>query len=202
MQQLQGVYRHTRSVQQIDRRLRHARGLLGGLGQHGVASRQRGGQLARKNGQRKVPRADADPHATRGEAQGVGLSGHAVHEVGLRVLHLRHQHGLHDALGLVGVVAQKVDRLAHFSYRVAPGLVGLLDQQGAEHRRVRQHGVGGFAQDGSALGHRQFAPLLIAAPARFISASDIFDIKHGYYWNLRGSQRSQQRVAHGGYRQV
>jgi hypothetical protein len=64
-----------------------------------------------------------------------------------------HGQRLHDALGLIGVVTQKVDRFAHLADRIAPGLEGFLDQQRAESAgcaSARQPP----AQDGGALGHR------------------------------------------------
>ena len=43
----------------------------------------------------------------------------------------------HDALGFIGVVAQKVHRLAHFSHGIAPGFKRLFDQQRAELGQLR-----------------------------------------------------------------
>ncbi len=85
------------------------RRLLGRLGQHGVAGRQRGRHLAREDREREVPRADADPGAAPRQAQLVALAGRAG----------QHRRP-HDALGLVGVVAQEVDRLAHLGDRSRP----------------------------------------------------------------------------------
>ena len=44
------------------------RRLLGGLGDDGIAGRERGGDLARENRERKVPGTDADDEAERGRA--------------------------------------------------------------------------------------------------------------------------------------
>jgi hypothetical protein len=79
--------------------------------------------------------------------------------------------------------------------------VRFFDEERTEHGGLRQHGVGGFAQDGGALGYNHRAPLLIAAPARFISANDVFDIK---LWHHRhhNAQGRQQRLAHGGHGQI
>ena len=52
-------------------------------------------------------------------------------------MHLRHGHGLHDAFGFVGVVAQKVYCLTHFADGIAPGLVGQANRQAAEALMVR-----------------------------------------------------------------
>ena len=205
MRQLQRVDGHPRGVQQLNRHLGNARRLLGRLGQHGIAGGQGRGNLTDKNRQREVPRTDAHPHPPRRERQGVGLAGHAKAVICQRwrhAMHLRHGQWLHDALRFVGVVTQKVDRLAHFADRITPGLVRLLDQQGAEHGCLLQHGVSGPAQDGGALGDRHFAPFLIAAHASNISASGVFDIKLWHHRNGRGGQRGQQRITHTGHGQV
>ena len=54
---------------------RDARRLLGGLGDHGVAGGERGGDLAGEDGEREVPRADAGEHAAAVQAQLVALAG-------------------------------------------------------------------------------------------------------------------------------
>ena len=118
------------------------------------------------------------------------------------MLHLWHQHRLHDAFGFIGVVAQEVDRFADFGHRVAPGLERFFDQQCAEHGRLRLHGISGLAQNSSALGDVYLAPLLIAAPARFISLSDVFDIKLGHHRHVAGLHCRQQRLTHGGHGQI
>ena len=78
VQQLQHPLGHTGCMQQPHGGLGHARRLLGGFGQHGVAGGQRCGHLADKNGQRKIPGADADPDAARTQAQGVGFARDAM----------------------------------------------------------------------------------------------------------------------------
>jgi hypothetical protein len=149
--ELHRIHRHTGCVQQLDGLPGHAGRLLGGLGQHGVARGQRGRHLAHEDGQRKVPRADADPDAARGQAQFVALAGRTGQ-----------CNGCQDALGLIGVVAQEIHRLAHFGHRIAPGLEGLLDQQRAEPGQLLLQRIGGATQGVCALAHGPFAPLLIA----------------------------------------
>ena len=53
------------------------RGLFGGLGQHGIAGRQRGGDLAGEDRQREIPRADAGEHAASVQFELVGLADRA-----------------------------------------------------------------------------------------------------------------------------
>ncbi len=160
VQQLQRTFRHTGAVQQLDGFQRHARGLLGRFGQHGVASGQSGGHLAHEDGQRKVPRADADPGAAGGQAQCIALTGHAQQGV---ALHARQGLRRHDALGLPGVVAQKVDGFAHLAHRISPGFKGFFDQQGAKARQLGLQRGGRLAQHVSAFTDRCFTPFFVAA---------------------------------------
>ena len=64
-QQLHGASRHAGGAQDLDGLGRDQRRLFGGLGQHGIAGRQRGGDLAGEDGQREVPGADAQ-HGAHG----------------------------------------------------------------------------------------------------------------------------------------
>ena len=127
MQQLQGVQRDTCRMQDVHGRLGHARRLLSGFGQHRVAGGQCRGHLARKNCEREIPRADTDPDTACREAQRVGLTRHAIGDANLRAVDGGAGNGLHDALGFIRVVAQKVHRLTHLGHRVAPGLERFLD---------------------------------------------------------------------------
>ncbi len=86
------------------------RGLLRRLGDHRVAGRQRGGDLAEEDRQREVPRADAGKHAAAVQTQfvrspvGPGSSGSA------------------NRSAARGVVAAEIDRLAHFGQRIGDRL--------------------------------------------------------------------------------
>ena len=115
---------------------------------------------------------------------------------------LRHCHGLHDAFGFVGVVAQEVHRFAHFAHCVAPGLVGFFNQECAEGGSLLQHGVSGAAQDGGALGHSGLAPLLVTGVGRIECAGGVLGIELGHSGHGSASQRCHQRGAHGGHGQV
>ena len=68
-QELQRVARHARFVQQPHRLGGDQRRLLGGLGEHGIARGERGGDLAGEDGERKIPRADADDQARAARAR-------------------------------------------------------------------------------------------------------------------------------------
>ena len=92
------------------------RRLLGRLGEHRVAGGQRRGDLAGEDRQREVPRADADDRAER-PVRVVGRSRGAT---------------------CVGVVAQEVDRLAHFG-------------DGVGQRSCRPRARSGRAESASAL---------------------------------------------------
>jgi hypothetical protein len=116
-QQLQGGARNAGPVQEFSGAKGDQAGLLGRLGQHHVAGRQRGGDLAEIDRQRKIPRADADHHAQRRTLRRAGRLG--------------------------GVIAQEVDRFAHFGQRVGQGLAGLAHRQRHEFETVFFEQVGG-----------------------------------------------------------
>ena len=64
-QQLQRMGRNASLVQQLHGLRGNQAGLLGRLGNHCIARSQRRGKLPGKDGQRKIPGADADHHAER-----------------------------------------------------------------------------------------------------------------------------------------
>ena len=66
--------------------------------------------------------------------------------------------GRANALSLVGVITQKVNRFAHFGDRIAPSFERFFNQQCAEARQFRLHRVGGLAQHLCAVGDRHVAP--------------------------------------------
>ena len=132
-QQLQHVVRHAGLVQQRDGAGGDQRRLLGRLGEHGVAGDERGGDLAGEDRQREIPRRDAGDDAPR-LGPGLGM------------------------LGLGGVVAQEVDRLAHFRHAVGQRLAGLARREREELDGVGLVEIGGPAQDGGALGDRPRRP--------------------------------------------
>ena len=119
-QQLQRCRRHARPVQQIDRESGDQRCLFGGLRQHGIACRQCGRNLAGEDRQREVPRADADKHPTR-------------------------RRGL--CCALIGVIAQKIHRLAQFGHGIRQALARLARQQGEDRAEFGLVQIGGAAQD-------------------------------------------------------
>jgi hypothetical protein len=122
-------------VQSLHRQRGDQRRLLGRLGQHRVAGGQRGGHLAGEDRQRKVPRADANHRAQRPVR------------------------GVVPALAqLQGVVAQKVDGLAHLGHGVGHGLARFTQQQRDQRRLLRLQGVGGPLQHRGALRGRGGGP--------------------------------------------
>ncbi len=100
------------------------RRLFGRLGDDGIAGRERGGDLAREDGERKVPGTDADDEAERGRGA-----------------------GKQRARRLMPIVAQEVGRLAHFRDRVGVRLAGLAHDEANEHVVPRFEDVGGAAQE-------------------------------------------------------
>ena len=73
--EMQRARRNAGLVQQAHGLGGDQRRLLGRLGHHGVAGGERGRDLAEKDRQREIPRADADEHAAAAIAQLVALAG-------------------------------------------------------------------------------------------------------------------------------
>ena len=134
-QELQHFARDTGLVQQGDSQTGDQWRLLGRLGEHRAAGRQRRNHLAHKDGERKIPRADADhrPRRYSGIGKGIGEQ-------------------------LLGVITAKIDRLAHFTNGITPGLAGLAHAQPKQFRPVRLKQIGRPQQDGSPCRRRSGMP--------------------------------------------
>ena len=130
-QELQRRARHARLVQQRHGERGDQRRLLGRLGDHRIARRQRARDLAGEDRQREVPRADAGDHAQRP----------------MRVVR--------ESFDAACVVAQEVDRFAHLAYGVAKGLAGLAHDRPQQRLEPRLHQVGGPPQDRGARRRRR-----------------------------------------------
>ena len=125
------------------------RGLFGGFGQHAIASRQSGGDLAGKDGEREVPRADTGHDATGGVAQGCAFG---------------------------GVIAQEINGFAQFIHAVSLGLARLSRQQREDRAKVRLIQISGAVQGGGAVGHRCL-PSLSGGKGHFdIGGGGVMDI--------------------------
>ena len=136
-QQLQCPGRHPRLVQKLGGEEGNDRRLLGRLGKHGIARRQRGRHLPGKDRQWKIPRADAGERAAPPQRQQIALPRHP------RQRHRRRE----EPPGFVGVVAQKVDGLAHVAQGVLERLAGLAHDNGYQLRAVALIKLGGAFQD-------------------------------------------------------
>ena len=103
------------------------RGFLGRLGDDTVARHQRRGDLADEDGQREIPRADAQHRPQRLVRGGERLA------------------------GLIGVTAQEIHGLAHFGDGIGGGFAGLADDEPHQQRHLGFQPVGGALQHGGAL---------------------------------------------------
>ncbi len=113
-QQLQHRARYARAAQQLCGQRGNRGGLLGRLGEHGIARSQCRRDLTGEDRERKIPRADA---------QATGPSGTCVTRVEL-------------GADLRRVVAQMIHRLAHLADRVRNGPAGLAHHARNQRRRV------------------------------------------------------------------
>ena len=134
-QQLQGSSGNARLVHQAHRLGRDQRGLFSGFGQGHIARRQNSGNLAGEDGQREIPRADADHRPER-----------AVGGVVKSVAHLGR------------VITQEVDGFAHFGNGVGGGFAGLAHHESCQARHVGLHQGSAFLQRFSAFCRRGRRP--------------------------------------------
>ena len=165
--ELQRLGRHARLQQQTRGVGRGQRRLFGRFGDHGVAGGQRRGDLARVDSQRKIPRTDAAEHTLAAQPQQVALAGRARQRGLVREIATRARR----------VVAQEIDRLAHFADGVGQGLAGLAHaarhQRRAvlfeQHRRALEHGraflAAAASQSSCARNAAPMAPSTAAASA-------------------------------------
>ena len=123
-QQLHHACRYARFQQQGDTLCGNQRGLLGRFGQHAVTGGQGGGNLAHKDSQREVPRADTDHRAQRA----VGFI--------IKVV-----------TNLTGVVVQEVNCFTHFGNGVAEGFPGFAHQNTHQRLHLIFHQHRGAFQD-------------------------------------------------------
>ena len=144
-----GLQRQTNGCGGDQRRLRRR------LGDDRVAGRQRRGDLAEEDGQRKVPRADAGEDAAAAQGQLVELSG--------RPWQPFRQGG---ATRLDGVVAAEVDRLAHLAQGVGQGLAGLAHQQRHERGAIPFDQVAQAFEDRRPRAYARQVPLCLGAGGR------------------------------------
>ena len=146
--QMQSTARHPRLMQQLDRFEGDQRRLLGRLGDDAVAGHQRGGDLPGEDGEREIPRRNAQEHAAPAQPQQVRLAGRAG-----QLLAVAEQLA---ALG--GVIAAEIHRLAQLRDGIVERAPALhLDQMDEQAAPLLQQ-VGGALQNGGAFGRRGRGP--------------------------------------------
>ncbi len=134
-QALQRGRRNPRGPHQFDGTVSNQRRLLGRFGNNGTPRGQGGAHFADKNGQRKIPGADAH----RDTRRRAGRRQFAAQQLG-------------------GVIAAEIDRFADFRHRIGPGLAGFTDAQADQGQTLRLEGIGHAQQAGSALARRGGIP--------------------------------------------
>ena len=149
-QQLQHIGRNAGFVQDPDGFCGDQRRLFGRFGDDRVAGTQCGRDLAGEDGQREVPRADAQ-HGTQRPVRIVAeLGGY-----------------------LVAVVAQEVDGLADLGDGVGQRFAGLAYDQTHQHRHAVFHQLGGAQQAGSTVGRLGGLPDRGGCRGRFQGGVDV-----------------------------
>jgi len=121
---------------QLYRQRGNQRGLFGGLGDHGIARRQRRAGHADEDRQREVPRGNRGKDTAPVEAEGVLLPRRPRQMQGRGKL----------PAGLGGIIAQKVHRLAQFEDGIEQGLARLTLAQRQEFVGMRLEQFGRFLQ--------------------------------------------------------
>ena len=124
-QQVKRGRRYAGLMQKRHRARGNERGLLGGLRHHRIAGRKRRCDLAEKDRQRKIPRADANKHAAPAIAQHIAFAGGAGE-------------GLHGEppTRLRCIISAVIDCLAHLGKRVVERLAALILQERQEFAAV------------------------------------------------------------------
>ena len=141
-QQMQHLRRQAGGVEQAHRLGGNQGRLLGGLCHDGIARRQRRGNLAGEDGERKIPGRDAGEDAAAMQLQRIGFADGSFQDRGARELTLRQQ----------GIVAAEIRRLPHFAHRVGPGLARFAHRQRDQAVAMLFQRVGHGAQDAGAVG--------------------------------------------------
>ena len=152
-QEMQHVGRYAGLQQQPHGVGGHQRRLLGRLGQHRIARRERGGDLAGEDREREIPRADAGEHAAAVQAQFVALARRS--RQALRARELVPRPGR--------VVPQEIHRLAHLGDAVRHGLARLAHAHRDELRRAVLEQVGRLVQRIAAHRGRRGVPARLCA---------------------------------------
>ena len=145
--EMQRARRYACRMHQLHRLTGNERCLLGGLGNDAVAGCERAGDLAGKNRQREIPRADANEDATAAISQLIALTGRARQE-------LWHQ----CAASLAGVVAAIIRRLAHFRNAIVERLAAFDLQQRDQPAAVLLDEIAGAFKRRRTIRDRPFAP--------------------------------------------
>ena len=146
---LQNAFGHAGGVKQFGGFMGNERRLFGWFGDNGVASHQRSGNLAGINGQRKVPRADADKHAAALVVEVIAFAGGARHFLT----------GRQVFFGLLCVITAEIHCFADFGNAIGHVFAGLLLCQVHQLAAIFFQQVGHFSQGLRALLHGGVAPV-------------------------------------------
>src|SRR5262249_25407190 len=139
--ELENLRRHTRTMKELNGQTGRQWRLLGRLRNHRIAGRQRGGNLARENGERKGPGADAREYSPAARAKGLALpGGPAQHTLAAEI-----------RASLGRVVPEEIDCFAHFGDTVRQRLAGFERAAGEKLSPIRFEGIRRFEQNARAL---------------------------------------------------
>jgi hypothetical protein len=147
-QQMQDLGWNARLEQQAHRGSSDQRGLLGRLGNNGIAGRERRGDLAGEDRQWKIPRRNAREDAAAVQFDLVALAGGAGERRGAgKIRSCTHR-----------VVAQIIDRLAHFAEGRRDRAPALADDQRHQLGHAALEKIGRRIEFCRPLGHRGAVP--------------------------------------------
>ena len=141
---------HSGRIQQFERASRRERRLLGRLCKHGVAGGKRCGDLAGKDCEREIPRADAGEDAASVQSERIALARRAR----------KRQRCGEVRAGLQRVVTAKVGRLAHFRDCVAVSAAAFAHDQRGEGAHLRLDFACAALEHCCALARRSHRPFL------------------------------------------
>ena len=127
-------------MQHAHRLRRDQRRLLSGFRQHRVAGCERRRDLADKDGEREVPRADAHHRPQRSAS-----------------------FGAERAHNFLAVVAEEIDCLAHLRNSIGEGFAGFAADQAHQYGHTLFHRIGGAPETGGPVLRRASSPGISAA---------------------------------------
>src|SRR5262249_6105735 len=138
---------HPRQMQQLHRFKGDERCLFGGLRHDAISGGESSRNLADENGERKIPRTDADENAPPAVTQFVALAGWAWQRPANKC-----------APRLAGIVATMIRGFAHFCNAIVDRLAALILQESDQRRAILLDQIAGALEQRGPICDRRCVP--------------------------------------------